>query len=157
MNISYCSCTGFYWRNCSHMAGFHHIVSRIRVLYDNPDYMKPVTMLYIKFSDSTVLLFGPCIYKWKVMSGTQDCPHCGHKIVDWPFFHCKTHTHKLLLLLSVLDLLMIRTKTLKSMAFEWEATFPTQMRKRDSIRILVFWVWYCITGSGFKISTFWSL
>jgi len=50
------------------MAGFHHTVSRIRVVYDNPDYMKPVTMLYIKFRDSIVLLFGPCVeieaYDW---------------------------------------------------------------------------------------------
>jgi len=50
------------------MAGFHHIVSRIAVVYDNPDYMKPLTVLYIIYRDCTVLLSGPCVeikaYEW---------------------------------------------------------------------------------------------
>lgn len=49
-----------------------------------------------------------------------------------------THIHKQLFLLSVHDLLVIRTKK-KSVAFRRDVTFPTQIRKKDIIRILVFW------------------
>jgi hypothetical protein len=54
--------------SCCHLAGFHHTVSRHRGVCDNPDYMKPVTLPYIKIRGSAVFSFGPYIkvkaYEW---------------------------------------------------------------------------------------------